>query len=149
MKKKILLLLVAIIKMLSLCMAQVYNDRDALIGTWKMASVFSCIDGKKDFVETDGSMLYIFNKDGTMLYTTNDYKIAKAKWTLKDKELHIVGNDKVNDPEGCDDTFSIIMITSQKLELKASDDNGNYIYVTYHKSKGNLKPISGTIKKTR
>ena len=76
----------------------------------------------------------------------NDNKIAKAKWTLNGKTFHLWGNDTVNDPDGIDYTFTLVMVTPQKLVLKMGEGE-EYVYSEFRKSNSTLKPVGTTTKK--
>lgn len=121
-------------------------DRIGIPGFWKMVSMYGMSQGERFNQDLDGSSFYYFEGDGTALYSTNDNKVAKAKWTLNGKTLHLWGNDAVNDPDGIDYTFTLVMVTPQKLVLKMGEDE-EYVYTEFRKSNSTLKPAGTTTKK--
>ena len=56
------------------------------------------------------------------------------------------GNDTVNDPDGIDYTFTLVMVTPQKLVLKMGEGE-EYVYSEFRKSNSTLKPVGTTTKK--
>lgn len=149
MKIRFLFLLIAMIGMILQGKGQSVAetaDRIGMVGFWKMMEMHGRSDGENISQNLDGSNFFIFNKNGTCQYSTNERKIANGKWTLKGKELHIWGNDKVNDPDGIDYTFELVMVTPEELVVKLGDDE-EYIYTTFHKSKATLKPVGSSTKK--
>lgn len=121
-------------------------DRIGMPGFWKMVSMYGMSQGERFNQDLDGSSFYYLKGDGTALYSTNDNKIAKAKWTLNGKTFHLWGNDTVNDPAGIDYTFTLVMVTPQKLVLKMGDGE-EYVYSEFRKSNSTLKTVGTTTKK--
>ena len=121
-------------------------DRIGMPGFWKMVSMYGMSQGERFNQDLDGSSFYYLKGDGTALYSTNDNKIAKAKWTLNGKTFHLWGNDTVNDPDGIDYTFTLVMVTPQKLVLKMGEGE-EYVYSEFRKSNSTLKPVGTTTKK--
>lgn len=149
MNNKLFLLFVAFTVITTQAIAQSVEEqanRIGLVGFWKMTEMSGFSEGEKFSQELDGSNFYIFKNDGTCQYTKNERKIAIAKWTLKGDELHIWGNDIANDPDGIDYTFTLVMVTPQKLVLKLGDDE-EYVYTTFRKSNATLKPVGSSTKK--
>ena len=149
MKNKLLILLLVILGMAGHSMAQTSSsdaaNRIGIVGSWKKMLFYGRTDGKQFNYELDGTSLYIINSNGTAQYTTNKNKIANAKWTLTDKVFHIWGADKLNDPEGIDYSFILVMVTPEKLVLKMEEDEDNYVFTEFRKSKGTLKQIGTTL----
>lgn len=149
MTKRVLFLLVAMVGMTLQSRAQSTSeaaDRIGMVGFWKMMEMNGCSDGENFSQELDGSNFYIFKNNGICQYSTSKQKIANGKWTLKGKELHVWGNDKVNDPDGIDYTFTLVMVTPEKLVLKLGDDE-EYIYTEFRKSNATLKSVGNSTKK--
>ena len=121
-------------------------DRIGIIGFWRMMEMSGRSEGEDFSEELDGSRFYIFKDNGLCQYSTSNRKIADAKWTLKGKELHVWGNDNINDPDGIDYTFELVMVTPQKLVLKLSGGEA-YVYSTFRKSNAILKPVGSSTKK--
>lgn len=115
-------------------------DRIGLIGFWRMMQMNGQSEGEDFSQELDGSRFYIFQNNGVCQYSTSDRKIANAKWTLKGKELRVWGDDTVNDPDGIDYTFELVMVTPQKLVLKLSGGEA-YVYSTFRKANATLKQV--------
>lgn len=143
--KRILFILMVLLGVTMQGMAQSSTadaaNRIGLVGTWKQVRMYGKIDGELFSHEKNGSCLYIFKNNGTAQYTTNEMRIANAKWTLNGKELHIWGNDTVNDPNGIDYTFVLVMVTPDKLVLKMEGDEDNYAFTEFRKANGSLRPI--------
>ncbi len=149
MTKKFLFLLIAMVGMTLQSRAQSVSeqaDRIGMVGFWKMMEMYGRADGEKFHNELDGSNFYIFKSNGTCQYSTKDRKIANAKWTLKDKVLHMWGKDTANDPNGIDYSFKLVMVTPEKLVLKLGDDE-EYIYTEFRKSNATLKSVGNSTKK--
>ena len=121
-------------------------DRIGLVGFWKMMEMSGKSEGQEFSQELDGSNFYIFKNNGTCQYSTSEKKIADAKWTLKGKELHIWGKDAANAPDGIDYTFTLVMVTPQKLVVKLGDDD-EYVFTTFRKANATLKQVGGSKKK--
>lgn len=121
-------------------------DRIGLVGFWKMTEMSGKSEGQEFSQELDGSNFYIFKNNGTCQYSTNEKKIADAKWTLNGKELHIWGKDAANAPDGIDYHFTLVMVTPQKLVVKLGDDD-EYVYTTFRKANATLKQVGGSKKK--
>ena len=122
-------------------------DRIGIVGFWKMMEMGGRSGGEDFYQELDGSNFYIFKSNGTCQYSTKEHKIADAKWTLKGKELHVWGNDTINDPDGIDYTFTLIMVTPEKLNVRLGDGE-DYVGITFRKSNATLKQVgSSTTKK--
>lgn len=149
MKKKILLLVLTMFVVSLQGMAQSASeaaDRIGIVGFWKMMEMSGKSGGEEFSYELDGNSFYIFKNNGTCQYSTSKRKIADAKWTLKGKELHIWGKDTANDPDGIDHTFTLVMVTPQKLVLKMGDED-EYVYTTLHKSNATLRQVGVPAKK--
>lgn len=147
--KQLLVTLVVLFAISMQCKAQSASDMADQIGIpgfWKMMSMSGKAEGEEFQQDLDGSSFYNFKADGTMLYTTSDDKIAKAKWTLKNKVLHVWGKDALNNPDGIDYTFKLVMVTPEKLVLKMGEDD-EYVYTTFRKSNSTLKPVGKVIKR--
>jgi hypothetical protein len=143
MKKKLTIMLIAMFGMALQGKAQSSVEEQAnrigLPGFWKMVHVTVCQNGETESYEQDGSIFYIIKKDGTAQYATTNHKIANARWTLKGDSFHFWGNDKLNDPNGTDYTYKVVMVTPEKMVLKLEDDEMNYLYVTFRKSNSSLQ----------
>lgn len=149
MNNKLLLLLFAMSVMTMQTHAQSVEeqaDHIGIVGFWKMIEMSGRSSGEEFTQEMDGSSFYVFKKDGSAQYSTSDKKIANARWTLKEKSFHVYGNDKVNDPDGIDYTFTLVMVTPEKLVLKLGDDK-EFANITFRKSNATLKPVGNTTKK--
>ena len=143
MQKRIILLLFAVLSLTVNGLAQSVEeqaDRIGLVGFWKMMRMNGKSKGKLFSHDLDGKKFYIFKNDGTCQYATNVGRIAKANWKLKGKELTIQGNDLLNDPEGINYAFTLVMVTPEKLVLKLGG-NEEYVYTTFAKSNAKLTPI--------
>ena len=121
-------------------------DRIGLVGFWKMTEMYGRSNGEKFHNDLDGTNFYMFKSNGTCQYSTNDRKIANAKWTLKGKVLHMWGNDTANDPEGIDYTFKLVMVTPEKLVLMLGDDE-EYVYTDFRKANVKMQSIGKPTKK--
>lgn len=149
MTKRFLFLLVAMVGMTLQGMAQSASeqaDRIGLVGFWKMMEMYGRAGGEKFHDEIDGLRFYIFKSNGTCQYSTKDNKIADAKWTLRNKELHMWGNDTANDPNGIDFTFKLVMVTPEKLVLKLGNDE-EYVYSEFKKTNATMKSVGKTTRK--
>lgn len=149
MTKSFLIMLVAMVGMTLQSKAQSVEeqaDRIGLVGYWKMTEMYGLSNGEKFHNELDGSNFYIFKSNGSCQYSTNDHKIANAKWTLKDKMLHMWGNDTANDPDGIDYTFKLVMVTPEKLVLMLGDDE-EYVYTDFRKANVTMRSVGKTTKR--
>lgn len=50
-------------------------------------------------------------------------------------------SDKLNDPDGIDYSFQLVMVTPEKMVLKIEEDEDNYVFTEFRKAKGTLKQI--------
>lgn len=149
MKQKTLLLVFTMFVVALQGMAQSASetaDRIGMVGFWKMMEMSGKSGGQEFSYELDGNSFYIFKNNGTCQYSTRERKIADAKWTLKGKELHIWGKDIANAPDGIDHTFTLVMVTPQKLVIKMGDEE-EYVYTTLRKSNATLRQVGGPAKK--
>lgn len=150
MKKRIFLFLFAVLGTVVHGVAQSVEeqaDRIGLVGFWKMMRMNGKSKGKLFSHDLDGKKFYIFKNDGTCQYATNAGRIAKANWKLREKELTIQGNDRLNDPDGgINYTFTLTMVTPEKLVLKLGGDK-EYVYTTFIKTNATLTPIGSTADK--
>lgn len=119
-------------------------DRIGLIGFWQMTDMHGKINGEEFYDEIKDTRFYIFKQDGTVQYNTTAGKIATARWTLKGKTLHVFGKDRNNNPEGIDYTFTLRMVTPEKLVIMLGDYDSSYAINTYRKSNSTLRSI-GTV----
>ncbi len=147
--KKILFLFIAVVGVVLSAVAQSVSesaDRIGIVGFWKMMEVNGRSEGQDFSQQMDGTDFYIFKNNGTCQYSTKAHKIANAKWTLKGKDIHVWGKDTANDPEGIDYSFTLVMVTPQKLVVKLGD-NEEYIYITFRKTNATLKSVGKSTKK--
>lgn len=121
-------------------------DQIGMPGFWKMISMHGESNGEHFVHDLDGSSFYYLKGDGSALYSTNANKIAKAHWTLKGKTFHLWGNDTVNDPDGIDYVFKLVMVTPEKLVLKMGDGE-EYVFTEFRKSNSTLTPVGSSTKK--
>ena len=123
-------------------------NRIGLPGNWKMSNIVLYENGNSEVMEQDVATYYIIKKDGTAQYTKKG-KLANARWTLKGDNFHFWSVDKVNDPEGTDWLYQVLMVTPEKLVFKIEDDPDNYLIITFRKYNGSLQAIGVLPKNTR